>query len=170
MNNLHREMVAFPARKNGIVSAKVRSVGRQRLADTAHSLSRSGLAKAKAELCNEAVQTLIQFCYDIDADLGVCENVDADGIIRVPVPWGRGHQQWGLRSTEAVILRTHMMQLSTAATSPVFVYDAYAKRWLLNADYDDLIKALDYWKVAELTAQSYTTYANTLRNLRHAKR
>ena len=60
----------FESRQNGVMSAKVMRRTHQCAAIAAESMSRLGLARASAELCNEAVILLINLCYAVDPDVG----------------------------------------------------------------------------------------------------
>ena len=101
----------------------------------AQNLSRRGVAAAKAELANQALLTLAELLYELDED-GRPANVDPDGRILVPLPWGRlGHKVWGLRRTEANALRWLMLQRNAIQNEPLWVYDAAGRTWLLNLAY-----------------------------------
>lgn len=101
----------------------------------AKNLSRRGVAQAKAELVNQALLTLADLIYEADTD-GRPANVDPDGRILVPLPWGRlGHKAWGLRRTEANALRWLMLQRYATQNEPLWVYDAAGRTWLVNLAY-----------------------------------
>ena len=146
--NYKREMAEFPGRKLDVLTNKIKNLDpKRRMKGAAEALSRNGVARLKAELCNEAVEALIRYVYEPDPDFGASANVDADGQVLMPVPWGRSHQRWGLRRPEAEALRHHMLRLSqTADPPPLFSYDDYARRWVVNIDYPTLAEALDYWR------------------------
>lgn len=112
--------------------------------------------RASAELANEAVTKLIELAYERD-ETGLC-NVDATGVfVRFPVPWGRSYMRYGLRSTEAAVLRLHINRLlSTASPPPLWTYDDVTRRWGVNLwDYPNLSQGLAYWKRAEISARDY---------------
>lgn len=145
----------FVTRKDTIIAAALQA-GRQRAMSTAHELSRGGSMKAAAELVNEAVTKLIELAYERD-DTGLC-NVDSTGVfVRFPVPWGRSYMRYGLRSTEAAVLRLHVNRLmSTATPPPLWTYDDITRRWGVNLwDYPKLSQALAYWQCAEISARDY---------------
>lgn len=102
------------------------------LRQVAQSLSRRGVAAAKVELCNLALVEFATALFDQDAD-GITPNVDADGRIIIPAPWGRnGGPLWGLRRTEQRALNHIMRQRSITQNAPLFVYDADSRAWLLG--------------------------------------
>ena len=112
----------FAARKQGIASTALQG-GRQRAANVAASLSRRGLIKARAELCNEAVGVLIKLAYQGDTTGAPC-NIDVGtGRLLIASPWGKlGHSYYGLRSTECRVLRRYMFDLQSHAPAgaPLF--------------------------------------------------
>lgn len=145
----------FVTRKDEIIATALRA-GRQRAMSTAHELSRGGSMAAAAELVNQAVTKLIELAYERD-ETGLC-NVDAAGVfVRFPVPWGRSYMRYGLRSTEAAVLRLHINKLmSTANPPPLWTYDEVTRRWGVNLwDYPKLSQALAYWKRVEISARDY---------------
>ena len=100
----------------------------------AENLSRRGVAAAKVELCNLALVEFTRTLFDTDAD-GITPNVDADGRILIPAPWGRnGGPLWGLRRTEQRALNAIMRRRSEVQNTPLFVYDVDARAWLLGRD------------------------------------
>ena len=149
------DLETFVMRKNEIMAAALQA-GRQRAMSTAAGLSRGGMMRASAELCNEAVTKLIELAYERD-ETGLC-NVDSTGVfVRFPVPWGRSYMRYGLRSTEAAVLRLHVNRLlSTASPPPLWTYDDVTRRWGVNLwDYPKLSQALAYWQRAEISARDY---------------
>ena len=98
----------------------------------AQNLSRRGVAAAKVEICNLALVEFTAALFDQDPD-GITPNVDADGRILIPAPWGRnGGPLWGLRRTEQRALNYIMRQRSTMQNMPLFVYDGDSRTWLLG--------------------------------------
>lgn len=149
------DLETFVMRKDEIMAAALQ-VGRQRAMSTAEELSRGGMMRASAELCNEAVTKLIELAYERD-ETGLC-NVDSTGVfVRFPVPWGRSYMRYGLRSTEAAVLRLHVNRLmSTVSPPPLWTYDPLSRRWGVNLfDYPNLSQAAVYWKRAEISARDY---------------
>lgn len=122
------------------------------LRTAAKTLSRRGLAQAKAELANNALATLIDVLYESDGD-GARSNVDVDGRILIPLPWGRrGCLQWGLRVGEANAFRWVMLRRVETHHPPLLSYDAASRVWLLNAgDYSTRKLALAYLNCRPIT-------------------
>lgn len=104
------------------------------LREVARNLSRRGLAAAKAELFNNALAALADLCMEWEtADRRA--NVDVDGRLLVPVPWGdAGYRVWGLRVTEARILRRIMLQRAAHAGA-LWYYDVDGRCWLWNLEH-----------------------------------
>ena len=120
------------------------------LRKVAKALSRRGLAAAKVELVNLALLELVNLVFEDDTD-GRPANVDPDGRILIPLPWGRlGHKQWELRRTEANALRWLMLQRYAVQNEPLFVYDAGGRVWLVNLAYGKR-SALSYLRTMPVT-------------------
>lgn len=120
------------------------------LRSVAKALSRRGLAQAKVELVNYALLTLVELLFEDDTD-GRRANVDPDGRILIPLPWGRmGHKSWELRRTEANALRWLMLQRYATQNEPLFVYDAGGRTWLVNLAYSKR-SALSYLRTMPVT-------------------
>ena len=133
------------------------------LRQVAQKLTRRGVMGAKAELANNAVLTLVDMVYETDED-GTWANVDADGRILIPLPWGRlGYRHWGLRRTEANALRWLMMQRTTKG-EPWLVYDAEARCWLLNLAYSTRRTALAYWRQLPITLAEWRAASDATRS------
>ncbi|HAJ36330.1 MAG TPA: hypothetical protein DCL15_11620 [Chloroflexi bacterium] len=129
----------------------------------AERLTRRGVAAAKAELVNNAVLTLVNMVYETDED-GVWSNVDGDGRVLIPLPWGRlGYRHWGLRRTEANALRWLMMQRA-ARGEPWLVYDGEARCWLLNLAYPTRRTALAYWRQLPITLAEWRAASDATRS------
>ena len=114
-----------------VIADKRDQVERYRpLREVARNLSRRGLAATKAELFNNALAALADLCMEWEtADRRA--NVDLDGRLLVPVPWGdSGYKVWGLRVTEARILRRIMLQRAERDRPPLFDYDPTIRRWV----------------------------------------
>lgn len=126
----------------------------QRAATIAVELSRLGLYEAVAGVCNAALASLIELCYEIDSDR-LPANIDpATGRILIPLPWGAsGYRRYGLRSTESKVLRALMQDRQTARRGHVrlWYYETENRSWYLNsADYRNVESArayLDHWPV-----------------------
>lgn len=104
------------------------------LREAARHLSRRGLAATKAELFNHALAALADLCMEWETDERRA-NVDVDGRLLVPVPWGdAGYKVWGLRVTEARVLRRIMLQRAAQAGA-LWYYDADGRCWLWNLEH-----------------------------------
>lgn len=105
----------------------------------AESLSLRNVDQSVCELMNEALARMIELLYE-EAD-GAPVNVDAaTGRILIPVPWGRnGAPRWGVRSSEAEVLRRLMLRWSrvesAAGIAPLVVYDRSRRSWFLSRRY-----------------------------------
>lgn len=118
-----------------VITEKKDQVERFRpLREAAKHLSRKGLAVTKAELFNNALAALADLCMEWEtADRRA--NVDIDGRLLVPVPWGdAGYKVWGLRVTEARILRRIMLQRAAQAGA-LWYYDGDGRCWLWNLEH-----------------------------------
>lgn len=150
-------MEQFAERKNGIAATALQA-GRQRVGNVAGALSLRGHMKARAELCNEAVATLIRLCYEADTGGGPA-NVDVvTGRVLIPLPWGEsGHRRYGLRSTEQRALRRYMLDLQDykPAGAPIFTYDPTSRSWYLNFYDHKGPGALVYWEKWAMNEKGY---------------
>ncbi len=147
----------FAERKQGIAATALAG-GRQRAANVAAQLSRRGMIKARAELCNEAVGALIKLAYQ--GESGQPVNVDAGtGRLLIAAPWGKlGHRFYGLRSTEGKVLRSYMFDLQSHAPAgpPLFTYDPASRSWGLNMwDFPSMAGAVAYWQKWGLAEGAY---------------
>lgn len=152
----------FNQRKADTIAAKVLRHGRQRAEDVAKRLSRRGHIQARCELANEATSKLIDLCYQRDTD-GVACNVDRrTGRLLVPAPWGRlGHAHYGLRRSEAVILRAYMFTLEDGGQPPLFSYDRLDRGWYLNnLDYRAYDQAVAYWRKHQIDVAAWRKLAS----------
>ena len=147
----------FAERKAGIAATALAG-GRQRAANVAAQLSRRGRLAASAELCNEAVVSLLRLAWQADTD-GCAANVDqVTGRLLIPAPWGdNGYRAYGLRSTEGRALRAYMLDLQNyqAAGAPIFTYDPTTRSWYLNIFDHKSGSALEYWERWGLNASAY---------------
>ena len=130
-------------------------------ADVAQSLSRAGLASAKAELCTAALQKVVELAFVVDTD-GRYANVDLDGRLLFALPFGKsGHKQWGLRRREAETLRAILMARQVPQQGralPLFVYDHVSRSWYLNvADYPTEAQAVAYVRQFGIASREYKT-------------
>jgi hypothetical protein len=133
------------------------------LRQVAQKLTRRGVMAAKVELVNQALLTLADLVYEIDDDARWA-NVDDDGRVLIPLPWGRlGYRHWGLRRTEANALRWVMLQRSTHG-EPWLVYDAGARCWLLNLAYSARRQGLAYWRQLPITLAEWRAASDATRS------
>lgn len=127
-----------------------REFARQRLGDVANNLSLAGQVQIRVELANEALHRLADLAYQCDSD-GVFANIDERTYrFLIPVPWGRkGYQQWGLRSQEAIILRTVLLTRQYSHKKGdrplLFIYNPEGRYWFLNGDDYANIQAAGLW-------------------------
>jgi len=162
----------FMAQKAAIATTTAKRYVEQRPQAQAVALTRGARALASSELCNEAILRFIGLCYEHDPILDGPANVEGEtGRILISVPWGRLHHRYSLQSSEAHVLRRHMMALQGSSMfrhiPPLFVYAPEYKRWLLNTfHYQTKQDALDYWRKVELTAKTYARIADALRKQR----
>ena len=98
----------------------------------AESLSLRNVDGATCELLNEALGRLVVLAYEQDAGGTFC-NVDAaTGKLLIPLPWGsNGGQRWGLRPSEANVLRYILFAWQSEA-QPLFEYDRMRRAWFVN--------------------------------------
>lgn len=149
----------FTEHKNEILTARVLRKSRKRAADVSRSLSRKGAAQAQAELLNEAVNKSIGYLYEMDSD-GVPANIDLDGKILIPCPWGSvGRPLYGLRRTEGDTLRKYV-QFLEQQRRPIRLFSFENGRWWLNVwDYPTKAKALQYWQSVSLDASIWRRFS-----------
>ncbi len=97
----------------------------------AESLSLANVDQAICELMNEALCRVVALAYETDAG-GLCNLDAATGKILFALPWGRnGASQWGLRQSEANILRQVLFDWQ-AAGSTLLHYDRTRRSWFVN--------------------------------------
>jgi len=155
------DITTFASRK-AEVRRKSTSVFRkvhQRTQSKAENLSRLARARASAELVNEALAAVIWLSYETLAS-GEPVNVDpVTGDLLVSAPWSsRNYGDYGLRRSEADILRAYMLEIQRRAAKgwlsypPLFSFDEVSRRWSLNrADYpsfEDAERWLDKFQLA----------------------
>lgn len=158
---------AQTARLDAIAVAQVGRFLETRTAEAAERLSLAGAALAAATICNEAILRLIALAYETDTTGR--PNVDRDGRLLIPTPWGRnGRARYGLRATEADVLRRHVQILDQRRRpAPFLRYDVSRRRWSADMDqYPTREEAVEYWQLVGLVATSYRQHADTLRTNR----
>lgn len=132
-----------------IRNAKPTPATRQRVAESAASLSQSGDMQLRLEMAIEALAALIVILYEKDGD-GWPANVERrTGKILVPVPWGARADLWALRRLESRALRTVLMHRvrEPRRLAPLFDYSDDNRRWYLNThDYPTAERALAWLK------------------------
>lgn len=150
----------FEEHQKEILTAKVLRKARQRAADVSQSLSRRGAAAATAELLNEAVFKAIRYLYEEDAD-GVPPNVDADGKILIPLPWGSvGRPRYGLRRTEGDTLRRYVQWLETQRRPAARLFYFESTKWYLDCwTYPTEADALAYWRIVAVNASIWRRFS-----------
>lgn len=108
---------------------------KQRIAQKANELDRTGRQQSHLEVCIEALAGLVNMLYRTD-DVGETANVDrATGLILIPVPWSDGgSKRWGLRQWEARVLRRIILDRAQSARPmpPLFDFSGISNRWYLN--------------------------------------
>lgn len=148
-------------RKAAIIAATVNP--RRAVRDAAASLSLANVAAARVELAAEALHAATRLLYERDAR-GRFVNQDIGGLIVVPVPWSRGGApKWGLTRVESDILRRLLAAYEANYRSgkrllapPLFVYDADARRWVVNVgDYTDEEAALRWHSLNPITVTAW---------------
>lgn len=116
----------------------------------AQKLSRRGVMGAKAELANNALLAFVECLFDVDDDQ-VYSNIDPDGRLLIPAPFGRaGGRYWGLRNTEQRAFSWLMRQRSLNQDAPLFVFDPEFRQWFVGAGYNRR-SALAYLRAFPIT-------------------
>jgi hypothetical protein len=123
------------------------------------TLSRRGIAAAKAELANTALEALLGLVYQADTDNALC-NLDAGGRILVPTPMGRlGCRHWQLRPSEARVLG----RILTARAGWVLTYDSECRAWCVNLrKFPTLGRAMAALASEPVTAQEWRDTAQAM--------
>lgn len=117
------------ARKEHIAGAEPRRHTRLRAA--AETLSLANVDGAVCELMNEALTRLTMLAFEQDAG-GLCNVDEATGRLLLPLPWGRnGAARWGLRPSEANILREILFTWQQDAPA-LLHYDKLRRSWFVN--------------------------------------
>jgi hypothetical protein len=101
------------------------------LRQAAENLSRRNVDVATCEVLNEALGRLIMLLYETDA--GGLANIDSlTGRVLIPMPNGKnGHAKWGLRSSEANVLRDILFAWQQEP-QPLLLYDWTRHSWFVN--------------------------------------
>lgn len=139
---------------------------RQRLADAAAGLSRTGDLAIHTEIANEAITRFTGVLYERDAD-GYSANVDLmTSRILLPAPWGsNGWKSWGLRHWEAIVLRAVMLERSADIKRPaLYLFNPDRRYWALNlSDYPALAQATFFFGRGAITVKEWRRAADAYR-------
>ena len=102
------------------------------LRQAAERLSLHNVDAAIVEVLNEALGRLLLLAYTTDTG-GLC-NVDAmTGRLLVPAPMGRnGQAKWGIRPSEANVLRQILFDWHDEERSCLFCYDRSRRAWYVD--------------------------------------
>jgi hypothetical protein len=101
------------------------------LRQAAENLSRHNVDAATCEVLNEALARLIQLAYTVDTG-GLCNVDGATGRFLIPLPFGRnGAAQWGIRPSEANILRQILFDWQTEPPA-LLMYERSRRAWFVN--------------------------------------
>jgi hypothetical protein len=126
------------------------------LRQVALKLTRRGAMAAKAELANAALLAFIEILFDVDEDQNYA-NIDADGRILLPAPWGRnGSVHWGLRRSEQRALSWLLRRRMETEENPLFIYDDETRSWYVGRGYARR-SALAYLKAFPVTVGEWRT-------------
>ncbi len=121
----------------------------------AESISLANVDQATCELMNEALARLVALAYETDN--GGLANIDnVTGKILIPLPWGsNGASRWGLRPSEANILRQVLFDWQHDAPS-LLNYDRTRKSWFINLfDFGNYHLAKRWLAVHQVTIAVY---------------
>lgn len=134
---------------------------KQRIADAAASLDRSGVMAAHVELCNEALNKFVSILYKKD-ESGVYACLDTvTQRIKIPAPWGSaGWKRWGLRHWEAVVLRSILMARLKSEQPALFDYNDIERTWHLNVQaYRTSTAAMSYLERCPISVQEWRKHS-----------
>ena len=173
---MDRHITTFYARKPEVrrESRTVYRKAHQRAKSKAESLSRLAKAKAEAELANEALHAVTVLAYETLRD-GTPVNVDpVTGDFLIVTPWSsKRYHEYGLRRSEADVLRAYLLQLQALARKgktalpPLFTFDEVSRRWSLNrADYPTFEAAERWLARYQLTPEKWLQWRDHIRNVR----
>ncbi len=173
---MHRQMTTFYARKPEVrrESRTVYRKAHQRAENKAESLSRLAKAKAASELANEALHAVTALAYETLRD-GTPVNVDpVTGDLLIVAPWSsKRYQEYGLRRSEADVLRAYLLQLQVMAAKgktplpPLFTFDDVSRRWAVNrADYPTFEAAERWLARYQLTPEAWLQWRDHIRKKR----
>lgn len=103
------------------------------LRQAAEALSRRNIDQAVCEVLNEALSRLVLLLYETDG--GGLANIDSlTGRILIPLPNGKnGHAKWGLRPSEATVLRDILFGWQEES-QPLLFYEWGRHSWFVNLD------------------------------------
>ena len=173
---MDRQISAFYARKPEVrrESRTVYRKAHQRAKKKAESLSRLAKARAAAELAHEALHAVAVLAYETLKD-GTPVNVDpVTGDLLVVAPWSsKRYHEYGLRRSEADVLRAYLLQLQALARKgkttlpPLFTFDVVSRRWAVNkADYPTFEAAERWLARYQLTPERWLQWRDHIRKKR----
>lgn len=122
---------------------------------TAESLSLHNVDLAVTEVLNEALTRMVHLAYDGDAG-GFCNVDGTTGRVLIPLPWGRnGKAKWGLRTSEADILREILFTWEREGVS-LFHYDRARRSWfVMLRDYANIHLAKKWLATHQVSVGMY---------------
>jgi hypothetical protein len=150
------------------------NVVRQRLGETAESLSLAGDMQMHLDIATASMVALISVLYTTDSD-GRPANIDTATyrILLRPLPWGEtGWRKWGLRRWEGACLRRLLLdRVGVRRRLPaLFDYNEYSRQWHVNANiYPDPEAALRWLKKDGPSLAEWRSIVMTYRAQAHAR-
>ena len=133
---------------------------KQRIAVNANSLSNAARIQGAVEIANESLCKLVSILYETIDRQPV--NVDSKTFrLLVPCPWGdSGYSKWGMRSTEARVLRSVLMWRAHQDPAAA-LFDYGDRRWFLNVSgYRTQSAAMAYLQAKPITAKEWLRHTN----------
>lgn len=139
------ELLEYTDRARTLATRRPGLDPKQRMAQAAESLNLAGALQAQIGVAESALVAFIQALYTLDADQRPANYDEVTGRILIPAPWGSsGWRHWGLRKTEAFVLRKVLLsRVGHRTTPPLFGFDNDSKQWFLDTEtYPDADSAL----------------------------
>lgn len=127
-------------------SIPARSGVERALGAVSDRLSRRNLLLARCELCNEALHHLVDLLYERDADRRWVNVDPLSGMVLIGMPcsW-RSYQAYGLRRTEADVLRYALRYWQQRERDPLLEFLSHTTRWHLNTEQYVTAQAARHW-------------------------